>query len=157
MGYTKHEIEKQITDVSELLSIKNLLEVHPRNLSGGEQQKVAIGKILLLNPKILLLDEPTKGLDAFSKAELSTILYNLKMQGVTIVVVTHDLEFAATVSDRCGLFFDGEVSALEHPTNFFASNHFYTTMANRISRHIYSNAITCEDVITLGNMNGMKK
>ncbi|MBU5294575.1 ATP-binding cassette domain-containing protein [Anaerosalibacter bizertensis] len=157
MGYTKEEIKNNTEEIAEMLSIQNLLDKHPYDLSGGEQQKVALGKILLLEPKILLLDEPTKGIDAFSKSVLHDILINLKRQGVTIIMVTHDVEFAAIVSDSCGLFFDGEIISIGTPVDFFSDNNFYTTAANRISRHMYNNAITCEDVIEICKLNGVKE
>ena len=139
-----------------MLSIVELLDKHPANLSGGEQQKAALGKVLLLQPKILLLDEPTKGIDVFSKKGLHHILLDLKNQGVTIIVVTHDIEFAANISDRCGLFFDKEITSMDTPTTFFKENNVYTTMANRMARHMFHNAITCEDVIELCKLNERK-
>lgn len=157
MGYTKEEINTYTEEIVEMLSIKELLDKHPYDLSGGEQQKVALGKILLLKPKILLLDEPTKGIDAFSKKVLYDILLDLKKQGVTIIMVTHDVEFAAVASDCCSLFFDGEIISTDRPVEFFSNNSFYTTAANRISRHMYNNAITCEDVIEICKLNGVKK
>lgn len=157
MAFSKEEIDGSIKRVTKMLSIEELLDCHPNDLSGGEQQKAALGKILLLNPKILLLDEPTKGIDAFSKDVLCTILVNLKKKGVTIIVVTHDVEFAAQISDRCGLFFDGEIISMDTPVDFFSTNNFYTTAANRISRHLYEDAITCEDVIELCRINGLKR
>ncbi|MCU6429187.1 ATP-binding cassette domain-containing protein, partial [Enterobacter sichuanensis] len=116
-----------------------LLPKHPYDLSGGEQQKAAIGKMLLLKPKILLLDEPTKGIDASSKNRLLEIKRDLKKNGITILMVTHDVEFAAEASDRCGMFFDKEVTSIDLPKNFFCNNSFYTTAANRIARHMYRN------------------
>lgn len=157
MGYTKKEANSYTEEIVALLSIQGLLDKHPYDLSGGEQQKVALGKILLLKPKILLLDEPTKGIDAFSKRVLHDILLDLKKKGVTIIMVTHDVEFAAIVSDCCGLFFDGEIISLDRPVEFFSNNSFYTTAANRISRHMYKNAITCEDVIEICKLNGVEK
>lgn len=157
MGYTKKEANSYTEEIVALLSIQGLLDKHPYDLSGGEQQKVALGKILLLKPKILLLDEPTKGIDAFSKRVLHDILLDLKKKGVTIIMVTHDVEFAAIVSDCCGLFFDGEIISLDRPVEFFSNNSFYTTAANRISRHMYKNAITCEDVIEICRLNGVEK
>lgn len=157
MGYTKELVEKYTNEVAEMLSITHVLDKHPYDLSGGEQQKVALGKILLLKPKLLLLDEPTKGIDAFSKLVLRDILLDLKKQGVTMIVVTHDVEFAALISDRCGLFFDQEIVSIDKPGPFFSNNHFYTTAANRISRHRYENAITCEDVIEICRLNGVRK
>lgn len=157
MGYTKKEANSYTEEIVALLSIQGLLDKHPYDLSGGEQQKVALGKILLLKPKILLLDEPTKGIDAFSKRVLHGILLDLKKKGVTIIMVTHDVEFAAIASDCCGLFFDGEIISLDRPVEFFSNNSFYTTAANRISRHMYKNAITCEDVIEICRLNGVEK
>lgn len=136
-----------------LLDIKHLLDKHPYDLSGGEQQKCALAKMLMLQPKILLLDEPTKGLDAFAKNNLTDILKTLKQQGMTIVVVTHDVEFAAVTGDRCALFFDGAVLSADTPNAFFAENNFYTTAANRIARHLYKNAVTCEEVVALCQQN----
>lgn len=129
------------------VGITHLLDRHPYDLSGGEQQKCALAKMLLLNPKILLLDEPTKGLDAYSKHNLSGILKELKKDGITIVMVTHDVEFAAENADRCALFFDGEILSCGTPEKFFAGNSFYTTAASRMSRGLWQNAVTCELVV----------
>ena len=91
--------------MTQKLEITHLLDRHPYDLSGGEQQRAAIGKVLLLEPRLLLLDEPTKGIDAWSKRQLGNLLKDLRRQGITVLMVTHDVEFAAEVSDRCGLFF----------------------------------------------------
>jgi energy-coupling factor transport system ATP-binding protein len=101
----------------------------------------------------LLLDEPTKGIDAHSKNILADILKKLKSEGITIIIVTHDIEFAAITAERCALFFDGEITSVDIPSPFFSGNSFYTTAANRISRHMYKNAITCGDVIKLCRIN----
>ena len=148
------EVAKQkIYDVAERTGIQHLLEKHPYDLSGGEQQKAALAKMLLLEPQILLLDEPTKGIDAQSKKTIAAILKALKKEAITIVFVTHDIEFAATIADRCALFFDGEITSCHIPSVFFADNSFYTTAANRISRHMYKNAVTTEDVVFLCEKN----
>lgn len=154
MNYDNEEISNKIKEIGEILSINSLLDKHPYDLSGGEQQKVALGKVLLLEPKILLLDEPTKGIDGFSKQVLHDILKELQAKGTTIVIVTHDVEFAAEVSDSCGLFFDGEIISKDIPVEFFSNNNFYTTAANRISRHMYENTIITEDVIEICRLNG---
>lgn len=156
MNYTDKQFEEYVDEISQLLSIEHLLNKHPYDLSGGEQQKVALGKILLLKPEIILLDEPTKGMDAFSKLVLRDILISLKKKGITIVIVTHDVEFAAQVSDRCSLFFDGEIISNDNPEKFFSNNNFYTTTANRISRHQYEDTITVDDVIEICRLNGVK-
>lgn len=136
-----------IEKTAKTLSVTELLNKHPYDLSGGEQQKCAIAKLLLLRPQILLLDEPTKGLDAYSKKSLADLLQKLKAKGITIITVTHDIEFAAEYADRCGLYFDGEIISADTPQSFFSKNSFYTTTAASISRGIYDNAVTCNDVV----------
>ena len=152
----KSEMEEKIQAVAQKLEITHLLDRHPYDLSGGEQQRAAIGKVLLLEPRLLLLDEPTKGIDAWSKRQLGNLLKDLRGQGITVLMVTHDVEFAAEVSDRCGLFFDHEITSVDTPEEFFCNNNYYTTAANRISRQQYENAITCEEVIELCRQNGRK-
>ncbi|MBQ9673401.1 MAG: energy-coupling factor ABC transporter ATP-binding protein [Ruminococcus sp.] len=139
--------EQKIDEIIESLDIAHLMEKHPYDLSGGELQKTAMGKILLNEPKILLLDEPTKGLDAYAKQSLKDIIKQLKSTGVTIITVTHDVEFAAETADRCGLFFDGEVLSVSVPQKFFSMNNFYTTSASRIARERFKNAVTVEQVL----------
>lgn len=148
-GIEKSNYEDKINLVAEKLGIKDLLENHPYDLSGGEIQKCALGKVLISEPKILLLDEPTKGVDAYSKLSLSKILQEIKSDGVTIITVTHDVEFASIVADRCGLFFDGEVLSSLVPQEFFSKNNFYTTASSRISRDKFANAVTVDDVVSL--------
>lgn len=148
-GIEKSNYEEKINLVAEKLGIKDLLENHPYDLSGGEIQKCALGKVLISEPKILLLDEPTKGVDAYSKIALSKILQEIKSDGVTIITVTHDVEFASIVADRCGLFFDGEVLSSLVPQEFFSKNNFYTTASSRISRDKFANAVTVDDVVSL--------
>lgn len=157
MGYSEEASEKAILEVTQRLGIDTLLKRHPYDLSGGEQQKAALAKVLLLKPKLLFLDEPTKGIDAYSKQVLGGILKNLQNDGLTIVIVTHDVEFSAEFSDRCAMFFDGEVMSAEEPNKFFSDNSFYTTAASRMSRHMYKNTVLCDDVIELCKMNGVIK
>ncbi len=141
------ELGKGHEDVIRKMGIENLLERHPNDLSGGEQQKCAIAKLLTLDPKILLLDEPTKGLDCFAKEELVSLIKELKGDR-TIVIVTHDVEFAALACDRCSLLFDGEFLPPAHPRAFFSENNFYTTSASRIARGMVEGAVTCEDILS---------
>lgn len=147
LGISKDERTEMIEAVTARVGISHLLEKHPYDLSGGEQQKCALAKMLLLKPKILLLDEPTKGLDAYSKHTLKNILADLKRDGMTILAVTHDVEFAAENAGRCALFFDGEILSADVPEKFFSENNFYTTAANRIARQLCRNAVTCEQVV----------
>ena len=145
-----HKIaEMKVQEMIQLFSLERLLERHPYDLSGGEQQKLALAKLLLMEPKILLLDEPTKGLDAHAKEELADILQQLQVNGTTIVMVTHDIEFSAKYSSRCALFFDGNLVSEGTPRTFYSGNNFYTTAAHRMSRGIFRDAITCEDVVAL--------
>ena len=139
--------EAAVAGIVELVHLEQLLDKHPYDLSGGEQQRLALAKVLLLRPKILLLDEPTKGLDDFFKQELGEILLKLKLQGVTILMVSHDVEFVAEFSDVCGLFFDGSLVTTKPAKDFFAGNSFYTTAANRMARGYFPNAVTVKEVI----------
>ena len=141
-----HRAER-IEAVAEKIGISRLLDCHPYDLSGGEQQKCALAKMLLSEPKILLLDEPTKGIDAGAKQRLKGILAGLKNDGITLLTVTHDVEFAADCADRCALFFDGEIVSEDVPQVFFSENNFYTTAANRIARQFFPYAVTCEQVL----------
>lgn len=157
MEYKLDETERRMAEIAGKLGIAPLLSMHPYDLSGGEQQKAALAKMLLLQPKLLLLDEPTKGIDAYAKQTLAAILKQLKQDGITIVTVTHDVEFAAATADRCAMLFDGEVVSVDTPTAFFAGNTFYTTAANRIVRGYYQNVVLCEDVIALCQANSRKE
>lgn len=149
MAHLHKVSEAKIQETIQLFNLTHLLNRHPYDLSGGEQQKLALAKLLLIEPKILLLDEPTKGLDAHAKEELAGILKDLQAKGMTIIMVTHDIEFSAQYSNRCALFFDGSIVSEGEPRAFYSGNNFYTTAAHRISRDLLSNAITCEDVVTL--------
>ena len=136
-----------LQNIIKLCDLSELLYMHPYDLSGGEQQRAALAKVLLKKPRILLLDEPTKGLDAHFKKKLAGILLNLKIRGISIIMVSHDIEFCAQYSDNCAFLFDGEIISKDEPRAFFSGNNFYTTAANRIARHIIPNAITTDDVI----------
>ena len=133
--------------VTALCRLDALLDRHPYDLSGGEQQRAALAKVLLTRPDILLLDEPTRGLDAAFKAELAELLHDLLAQGVTVVLVSHDVEFCAAYAQRCALFFDGSIASDGAPREFFALNRFYTTAANRMARGRLPEAVTAEDII----------
>lgn len=150
LGMTKEKTAQTMERVSETFGISALLQRHPYDLSGGEMQKCALSKILLTEPRLLLLDEPTKGIDAYEKRNLCTLLASLCRTGMTILLVTHDVEFAAMCADRCALFFHGEVLSPSCPRRFFSSNTFYTTAACRIARKVFLHAVTVEDVIAMG-------
>ena len=142
-----------IKEIAATCQIEKLLESHPYDLSGGEQQRAALAKVLLTQPKLLLLDEPTKGIDSFFKETFAGILKELKARGITIVMVSHDVEFCARYADLVSMFFDGQMLTTDHPRRFFGNNSFYTTAANRMSRHVFRNAVTAEDVVLLYQKN----
>ena len=139
----------RIAEVADICQISHLLQQHPADLSGGETQRAALAKVLLTSPKLLLLDEPTKGLDSFFKHAFAKILKGLCQRGMTVVMVSHDVEFCAEYADLVGMFFDGQVLASNTPRRFFGSNSFYTTAANRMSRCVFQNAVTAADVVAL--------
>lgn len=141
--------EGTLIDMARLCRIEDLLDSHPYDLSGGEQQRAALAKVLLLKPDVLLLDEPTKGLDEYFKIELKEILMDLKKNGVTMVMVSHDVEFCASYADRCGMFFDGSIVSEGSAKRFFNNNSFYTTAVNRICRDKIINAVTMQDAETV--------
>ena len=141
--------KQKIDRIAALCQVTELLDSHPYDLSGGEQQRAALAKVLLTNPRLLLLDEPTKGIDSFFKETFAEILADLKKQGITIVMVSHDVEFCARYADIVSMFFDGQVLTTDTPRRFFGANSFYTTAAHRMSRHVFEGAVTAEDVICL--------
>lgn len=134
--------ENAVKKIAERMVIEHLLDRHPWDLSGGEIQKCAFAKILLADPKMIVLDECTKGMDSFAKKALGDVLASLKAEGRTILLVTHDLEFAAENCERCGLLFDGKIAAEDNAVRFFSHNRFYTTAAARLTRGFFSSAVT---------------
>lgn len=142
------EIQKQkIEKVILLCGLEKFLSRHPYDLSGGEQQKAALAKVLLTEPKILLLDEPTKGLDIAYKKKFAETIKGLVSDGIAVIMVSHDIEFCAEYADRCAMFFNGEMVSENTPRAFFADNSFYTTSSNRMSRGIIKNAVTENDIL----------
>ena len=142
-----------ISQMGELCNLSDLLERNPYDLSGGEQQRVALAKVLLTKPDVLLLDEPTKGMDCFHKQALAQLIDSLLQRGVTVLMVSHDVEFCAKYAKRVSMFFDGQMLATASPRTFFSRNRFYTTAASRMSRHLFRNAVTAQDVVFLCNEN----
>ena len=156
----REELEEMTSDkeflsrTADTCQISHLLDSHPYDLSGGEQQRAALAKVLLTKPRLLLLDEPTKGIDSFFKETLAGVLQDLQKKGITVVMVSHDVEFCARYADLVGMFFDGQLLTTDTPRRFFGGNSFYTTAANRMSRHVFDQAVTAEDVTELCRQNG---
>ncbi|MBR6653590.1 MAG: ATP-binding cassette domain-containing protein, partial [Oscillospiraceae bacterium] len=143
----KEEKEARVARMVKLCRLEELIDRHPYDLSGGEQQRAALAKVLLLDPEILLMDEPTKGLDAEFKQVFAVIIKTLLRRGVTIFMVSHDVEFCAEHADRCALFFDGGIVTEGTPRDFFSGNNFYTTSTNRMARSFLPEAVTAADLI----------
>lgn len=159
--FLKNTVGEELGDVklqAEMLpyDLSHLYSRHPYDLSGGEQQLVALAKALASKPSILLMDEPTKGLDAAAKLKLTDVIKRLKADGITVVAVTHDAEFAAMCADRCALFFRGNVVSSGVPSEFFSQNRFYTTAASRMTSGYYDGAVTVETAAELCIKNGRK-
>ncbi len=138
-----------VEETAALCRITELLSSNPADLSGGELQRAALAKVMLRKPKLLLLDEPTKGMDSIFKAEFAAILGSLCREGVTVVMVSHDVEFCAEYAQLVGLFFDGQLITTGTPQTLFGSNSFYTTAVSRMSRHVFRNAVTAEQAAAL--------
>ena len=141
------EQERRIKEVTELCEIEDLLDRHPYDLSGGEQQKAALAKVLLTEPEILLLDEPSKQLDDAYKYKLAEIIHKLAESGKAVAAVSHDIEFCANYSDRCAMMFNGRIVSCDEPKRFFCGNGIYTTSVCSMSRGIADNCVTTDDIL----------
>lgn len=139
--------DKVIADIAERLDITGCLDRHPYDLSGGEKQRTALAKVLLTKPDILALDEPTKGFDFFHKKKLGALLKELSDEGITVLMVSHDIEFAAEYADVCMMYFEGDIVCSGTPYEVFAGNRFYTTAADRIAGNYFEGVLTKEDVV----------
>lgn len=154
---SENEIQKRISEISSLCGLDALLERHPYDLSGGEQQKAALAKILLTKPEILLLDEPTKGLDCAFKHRLANILRSITERGTTVIMVSHDLEFCSVYPDRCAMLFNGRIVSCEEPRKFFSQNGIYTTSVCRMTKGIVKNTVTAGDALYALGMEDKEK
>ncbi len=153
LGYEENAATEKIKDLARELNISHLLFSHPYDISGGEQQRAAIAKVLLTDPDILLLDEPTKGMDAYCKNTLAEIIKREKSLGKTVIIITHDIEFAAENADRCALLFDGKITSCESSFDFFSGNLYYTTAVSRMTRDYYDGAVTLSQAVALCEKN----
>ncbi|OPA74223.1 hypothetical protein BVG16_24130 [Paenibacillus selenitireducens] len=142
----EHSSRARLNELVERFEIEDIMDKHPFDISGGQQQKVALILVLLAAPELLLLDEPTKGLDPISKHTLAELLEMIRAAGTTILMVSHDIEFAASYATRCGLLFDGAMVAVEDTRSFLRNNYFYTTTIHRTVGDILPAAITVKDV-----------
>ncbi|MBQ6420188.1 MAG: ATP-binding cassette domain-containing protein [Clostridia bacterium] len=150
-GAKKEDLSEAVREIADRFGLTALLERNPLDLSGGEKQKAAIAKLMLGDPTVLLLDEPTKGIDADGRNKLAALLKDMKSKGVSVLLVTHDAEFAARVADRAAMLFDGELLSEGPPASFFADNCFFTTAASRIAREQAGPAILVEQIVSAVN------
>ncbi len=149
--------ELSFIESTDIYDFTSLYDMHPYDLSGGQQQLLAIKKLLKNDPEIVVMDEPTKGLDGSWRDVIAGIILSLREQGKTVMLVTHDTELAAMVSDRCGIFFDGRVSAVGTPQELFTGSLFYTTGAVRISKGIYDGITTTSQLMRICTENGVRE
>lgn len=140
--------ELRVAEQLQKFGLEKVAESHPYDLSGGEMQKAALAKVMLVEPDIILLDEPTKGLDVRAKQECGELLLKLKEAGKTLVVVSHDLDFVAQYGDVCSLLFDGSITATNTAHEFFLHNTFYTTNTYRTTRGLIEGCVTFDDFRT---------
>lgn len=138
-----------IAGTAALCNITGLLDSHPYDISAGQQQCVALAKVLLSGAEILLLDEVTKGMDGIFKSQLADLLKKLCEKGKTIVIVSHDIEFCSEYANMVGMFFNGTIVSQDVPQRFFAQNSFYTTAGARMSKGILKNTVNAKDIIYL--------
>lgn len=120
-GYGADEVQAMMGE----LGLADRADLHPYDLSGGQRQMLALGKLLLVHPRLLLLDEPTKGLDRAAREHVAGMIEAARRDGVTVIVSTHDLAFVRRVADRVSLMFDGELACTEPVGEFFRNNLFY--------------------------------
>lgn len=149
--------ELRIAEDDRVYDFRPFYDMHPYDLSGGQQQLLGIKKLVMKNPSVLLLDEPTKGLDGYWRNVIANTVKSLAESGITVFAVTHDTEFAAMCADRCGIFFDGCAAAVGEPCEILSSSIFYTTNAAKTSRGVYSGAVSDEALLELCRQNGLRE
>lgn len=142
----KDRISEKIRETAEFFELEKLLHMHPYDISGGEQQRTALAKLLLKEQDIILLDEPTKGLDFSFKEKLRLTIKRLSEMGKAVILVSHDTDFAADCSDRCAMLFNGTILSQGRPREFFGKNRFYTTCISRIAAGIIPGAVYPGDI-----------
>ncbi len=133
---------ERVKKIMELLHIEHLAETHPRDGAGGERQRIALGTVLVFEPLLLLLDEPTRGLDPEMKQRLVRLLQAIKTEGKSLVVVTHDVEFAAEIAERVIILHDGQVVADGDREAVLSNSLYYAPQANRLFRGVDDGILT---------------
>ena len=137
MGLKHDEVKERISDVMEMFAISHLAEKSPYRLSGGEKKKVALASVLVLNPEVLILDEPTNGLDPKTQRWLTELLLELNHQGRTIVVATHNLDLAHAIADRALVLSENHKLVFDGPTREALANHKLLIEVNLIDEYFH--------------------
>jgi energy-coupling factor transport system ATP-binding protein len=140
------ELNSDTKELVKFFGIEHLLNQNPYDCSGGEQQKIAIIKAMIKKPDVLVLDEPTKGLDPVSKYNLAKEFQTLQNNGLTIVMTSHDLSFVANYCQHCIMLFDGGIQVDNCPKEIFAENNFYTTFINRLVKDYIPDGVILDDI-----------
>ncbi|MBB6631594.1 ABC transporter ATP-binding protein [Clostridium algidicarnis] len=140
--------EKKINKVIKRLNLEHLKDKNPRDISGGERQRLAIATMIVLEPKVLLIDEPTRGLDNENKKMLQDILKEINRLGVTIILITHDMDFAASSANRFIMLFNGKITSDGDMQKVFKEGFYYTTTLHKLFNNINKNIFNLEDVNT---------
>lgn len=123
LGLSEEEVERRVSGALGVLGAEDLAGRSPFALSGGEQRRVAIAGVLAMGPEVLVLDEPTAGLDPARREGLLDVVRGLREGGVSVVMVSHDLDEVAEVADRVCLLEKGEVRAVGAPAEVFYASH----------------------------------
>ena len=128
--------EVEFGRITDFLQIDDIKEQHPYDISGGQAQRLALAKVLQKNADIILLDEPTKALDYELKVKLADVLYRLCDEDKTVVIATHDIDFAGEYGDYISFLSKGEIVTTMPRREFFTSLNFYTTCTAKITNGI---------------------
>lgn len=144
--------ETEFGEITDFLSINDIIDKHPYDLSGGQAQRLALAKVLNYGADIILLDEPTKGLDPVLKTKLAEILRQLCRQGKTILIVSHDIEFIGEYADYVSFLSDGRIVSTVSKGRFFSSLNFYTTTISKITKGFAENIVSLEDFKNSGGL-----
>lgn len=152
VGYTLKNIDEysseRVNEVLNLMNITHLKDRNPRDLSGGEKQRTAIACTLVANPDILVLDEPTRGMDSIAKDNLGNIIRELASRGKSIVIITHDADFAGDYGDTVNLMFDGEIVARGDAESILCDSAYYSPQVSRVFKN-RSKVVCSKDAIKL--------
>ena len=147
--FSKESVREELSGIENVLpfDFSPLYERHPYDLSGGEAHLLGLALALASKPKILLLDEPTQGVDPGGKKMIGEMLAHLKKEGLSIIAVTHDADFAPLFADRCMLISQGRAAGEGSVREFFLGGEYYTTTARRLSRGFFDGVITLDELL----------